>query len=66
MDYFDWANGVAGGPAELVRGRNRDLQAERMAWYPMDRARLVGLVTSVFTEFSETWILFSEIVDRWR
>ena len=56
MDYFDWANGVAGGPAELVRGRNRDLQAERMAWYPMDRARLVGLVTSVFTGFSETWI----------
>jgi hypothetical protein len=37
-----------------------------MAGYPMDRARLVGLVTSVFTEFSETWIYFSEIVDRWR
>ena len=64
MDYSGRTDGVAGGAADLVRRGNRDLQAERVAWYPVDRARLVGLVTSVFTEFSETWILFSEIVDE--
>ena len=56
MDYFGRADGSAGGPAGVVRRGNRDLQAERLAWCPVDRARLVGLVTSVFTEFSETWI----------
>ena len=64
MDYSDRADGGAGRAAGLVRRGNRDLQAERMAWYPMDRARLVGLVASVFTAFAETWILFSEIVDE--
>ena len=66
MDYFGRIDGVAGGTTELVRRGNCDLQAERMARYPMGRARLVGLVTSDFTEFLETWIYFSEIVDRWR
>ena len=64
MDCVERADGGADGPAELVRRGNRAVQAERLAWYPMDRARLVGLVTSVFTGFSKTWILFSEIVDN--
>lgn len=66
MDCVERADGVAGRAVGLVRGGNRAVQTERMAWYPVDRARLVGLVTSVFAEFSETWILLSEIVDRSR
>ena len=64
MDHFERIDGVAGGTTELVRRGNCAVQTERLARYPVDRARLVGLVTSVFTGFSKTWILFSEIVDR--
>ena len=61
MDRVDRAYGVAGRAVDLVRRGNRDLQTERMAWYPMDRARLVGLVTSENTGFRKLGFYFQKL-----